>query len=158
MNALWIEFSEAPSPEQPTVRADVREIILVTHLPVTWWYAVCMCGRRGQQVLVITLCSWPFVFLMCQWQFGMMWPFKVQDSVCLVHQGLTQSSYSTNICLVNETPQIIGNMSLCSHRSCSLTEITADSAPFKFQPKHRKHFTLGKTLLWLKSIKLNIVY
>lgn len=72
MNARGVELMQAPSPEQPTVRADVWEIILVTHLPVTWRCAVCMCGRRGQQVSVISLSFWPFVFLMCQWQFGMM--------------------------------------------------------------------------------------
>ena len=90
-----------------------------------------------------------------------MWPFKVQDSACLVHQGLTQSSYSINICSVNEEPfNNWEHIPLQSNRLWTHSEITSAFLPLQIQESEHKEGTLHQVKIpqWLWSLRLNIIF
>lgn len=145
------------------MRVDVLKIILVTDIPVSWWCDVYMCGQKGLAGICNHSAFWTYVFLICQWQFDMMWPFKVWDYAYLVHQGLTQSSYSINICSVNEEPfNSSEHIPLQSNKLKPFWNQFCFLISSHLRCKESEHTegTLYKVKVsqWLQSLRLNVIF
>lgn len=90
-----------------------------------------------------------------------MWPFKVRDCACLVHQCLTQSSYSINICSVHEEPfNSWEHIRLQSNRLNPFLNLFCFLASAHSKESEHTEGALHqvKTSQWLQSLRLNIIF